>query len=361
MMKNKGQYFMLFIFICAILFSSAGNALARESQVSEADINVDDLDVNTEYLLREGHLMVPALFFKNTGAKVNWNDRYQSIVFQVGDKKVAAPVGKTFTDIFNPNTRQWERGELSVEPISVNGQTFVPLRDIALELGFHVSYRPDLKKTVINTNIERKAKRIRTGNTSQKYVSLTFDDGPDPIYTPQILDILKEKNVKATFFVVGKQIDKHPEMMQRIVNEGHSLGNHTLSHPRLPNETTAEVSREIQLTQDKIAESVGRRPDLFRPPFGLLTRADEQLLHEYGLRIIIWSVDTLDYTGLSADHILEIVERDISPGGIVLQHNIDLNPGLLDGTVEALPEIIDRLRQEGYSFLTVQSLLDQNQ
>ncbi len=332
---------------------------AQESSLLEAPINIDNQDIDTKYLLRDGHLMVPALFFKNTGAKVNWNEQFESVVFQVGEKKVAAPIGKTYTDIFNPDTRQWERGELSVSPLSANGQTFVPLREIANELGFNVHYRPDLKRTIIQTNIPRVGKRIGSGGTKEKLVALTFDDGPDLTYTPQILDILKDKGVKATFFVVGNQIQKYPEMMQRIVKEGHALGNHTFSHPKLPNQTTAEVTEELLTTQEAISDTVGRRPDLFRPPYGMLTKADEQVLHDYGFRIVLWSVDTLDYTGLAAENILEIVERDISPGGIVLQHNIDTNPHLLDGTVEALPQMIDKLRAQGYSFVTVQTLLDE--
>lgn len=103
---------------------------------------------------------------------------------------------------------------------------------------------------------------------------------------------------------------------------------------------------------------VGRKPDLFRPPFGAFTKADLALLHELGMRNILWTVDTRDWSGLSADEIMEIVHREISPGGIVLQHNFQYNRGLLDGTVEALPRIIDDLQKQGYKFVTLQTLLD---
>jgi peptidoglycan/xylan/chitin deacetylase (PgdA/CDA1 family) len=161
------------------------------------------------------------------------------------------------------------------------------------------------------------------------------------------------------FFVVGRQIQRHPAMMRRIINEGHGAGNHTWSHPSLPGIMTNNVVAEVRNTQNELARVTGRRPDLFRPPYGAITRSDEQLLHELGFRQIFWSVDTLDWTGLSGEQILSIVRRDITPGGIILQHNIETSPDLLRGTVEALPRIIEELQAQGYKFVTVQTLLDQ--
>lgn len=101
---------------------------------------------------------------------------------------------------------------------------------------------------------------------------------------------------------------------------------------------------------------VGKKPDIFRPPYGAYTKADMLLFNEIGMRNILWFVDTLDWSGTTGEDILKIVHRDISPGGIVLQHNFQSDTGLLDGTIEALPKMIDELKAKGYRFVTVQTL-----
>jgi len=307
--------------------------------------------------MREGHLLVPSLFLKHTGAYVDWNEEYQSVVFKAKDKMFALPVGKNFSDDYDIATGIWKREPLATETLDYGGEPFVPLIEVAKKLGMSVSYDPKIAKTFITTNISVEHNNISKAITTEKLVALTFDDGPEAYYTPMILDILKEKGVPATFFVVGRQITAFPEMMKRIVEEGHGIGNHTWHHPDLRKNWSAYVKAEIQSTQQEMQKVVGRKPDLFRPPFGSITKADIALLNELGMRNLMWSVDTLDWSGLSADAILEIVHRDISPGGIILQHNFQSNARILDGTVEALPRIIDDLREQGYKFVTVQTLL----
>ncbi|MFC3883992.1 polysaccharide deacetylase family protein [Bacillus songklensis] len=225
-----------------------------------------------------------------------------------------------------------------------------------------VSYNSQLSRTFIETNTPSSGKPIvyQKGDTTEKRIALTFDDGPDRIYTPQILDILREKGVPATFFVVGQQVKRFPELTQRIVREGHSIGNHTWSHPKLPKLTTSQVIQQVQSTQEEIERVTGMKSDLFRPPYGAYTAADIRVLDEHGYRSILWSVDTVDWSGLSAEEILSIVNRDKSPGGIILQHGFEALNGELDGSVQALPKMIDQLREEGYEFVTVQTLLDSN-
>ncbi|MDG5789581.1 polysaccharide deacetylase family protein [Evansella sp. AB-P1] len=358
--KSKEMIILLLIVPIFLCILPIKEAKGEESMLPEASVYVDGQPINTNYIMKDGHFMVPSIFIKHTGAKVNWNEEYQSVVFQLGNTYFAIPLGEKYTDTYIPEQNSWQREELSTITFQYDANIYVPLLDVVNKLGMDVSYNQATNRTFIETKTTIQSVRINTGSPANKYVSLTFDDGPENHYTPQILDILNEKGVPATFFVVGQQVVRFPSIMKRIVNEGHGLGNHTWSHPAIPTITTNEVIREIKKTQKGIDAVVGREPDIFRPPFGAITRSDDLVLQELGLRTIMWSVDTLDWTGISADEILSIVQRDVSPGGIILQHNIEVQPGLglLDGSVEALPKIIDRLKEEGYTFVTIQTLLD---
>jgi peptidoglycan/xylan/chitin deacetylase (PgdA/CDA1 family) len=195
------------------------------------------------------------------------------------------------------------------------------------------------------------------GNPNKKRVALTFDDGPDNFYTPRILDILHEKGVPGTFFMVGKEVKSFPDMVKRITREGNAIGNHSWDHPKLWTLNSAQVTQEIISTENEIEQITGRRSDLFRPPYGRLTPEEVAQIHSLGYRIIDWSVDTLDWKGTSAPAILQSVDKEVSPGGIILEHCLAGRPGELNGTLQALPQIIDQLRAKGYEFVTVPTLL----
>ncbi|WP_102349334.1 polysaccharide deacetylase family protein [Bacillus sp. Marseille-P3661] len=344
------------IFCCLIPISS----FAQESQLAEAPIFIDGEPFDTKFIMREGHLLVPALFLKHTGTFVDWNNEYQSVVFNAKDKMFAVPIGKKFTDDFNPRTGTWERGVLTTKAIKFQNEVFVPLIDVVKKLNMDVKYDTTSDRTYITTHLDVKFNSIRNINTNKKLVALTFDDGPENHYTPQILDILKEKGVPATFFVMGQQVKAYPKIMQRIVNEGHAIGNHSYTHPNLSNEWSATVRKELESTLAEIQYNLGIKPDLLRPPYGSVTKADVAMINRLGLRNIMWSVDTMDWSGLSSEQILQIVERQLTPGGIILQHNFQEGL-LLDGSVEALPQIIDNLHAKGYKFVTIQTLLANNQ
>jgi peptidoglycan-N-acetylglucosamine deacetylase len=205
-------------------------------------------------------------------------------------------------------------------------------------------------------NVPIKNEITYMGNPSEKRIALTFDDGPEDVYTPQILKILKQKDVKATFFLVGKQAREYPEQLKQIYREGHEIGNHTWDHPHLPELTDQQLNDNIQSTTEVIEEITGFKPELLRPPFGEIDDRQVALLNEQGYRTIMWTADTKDWSGLSAEEIVSIVKQEASPGVIVLQHNYHAS-GRFE-TVKALPQIIDELRSQGYEFVTVSTLLD---
>ena len=165
------------------------------------------------------------------------------------------------------------------------------------------------------------------------------------------------KGVPATFFMVGKQAKHFPNMVKRIVAEGNAIGNHSWDHPKLWTLSNNQIKQEILSTENTIQQITGRRSDLFRPPYGRLTPADVAFIHNLGYRIIDWSVDTLDWKGTPASQILQFVNKEVSPGGIILEHCLAGHPGELNGTLQALPNIIDNLRAQGYEFVTIPTLL----
>lgn len=208
----------------------------------------------------------------------------------------------------------------------------------------------------INLPIDQQPKLIYSGDTDEKKVALTFDDGPEDLYTPKILEILKDKNVKATFFVVGKQVEEFPEMLKKIHNEGHSIGNHTWGHNNIKQLTDDQIIQNVQQTTAAIEHVIGEETILFRPPYGAFQDQQADVLYNQGYTSVMWSVDTNDWSGATANEVLTRTHQNISPGGIVLQHNFKV-PGRLDGTVKALPKMIDQLREKGYEFVTVDELI----
>jgi len=192
------------------------------------------------------------------------------------------------------------------------------------------------------------------GPDNEKLVALSFDDGPDVHYTTEILDILKQNNIKATFFIVGKQAKAHPEMVKRISAEGHVIGNHTWDHPDIKKIDMNKLIDEVQQTDDLINTIVGYKPQLFRPPYGFANENAINELGKLGYKIIDWSVDTKDWAGTPPDKMMDYVQKELRPGAIVLEH---CSGGKLDNTVAALPRIISYLKDNGYRFVTVPELL----
>jgi polysaccharide deacetylase family sporulation protein PdaB len=204
-------------------------------------------------------------------------------------------------------------------------------------------------------NVPIQNEMIYMGDASKKRIALTFDDGPEDTYTPQILEILRQKGVKATFFVVGKMAKEYPEQLKQIHSEGHAIGNHTWDHSHLPELTDQQLNENIESTTAEIEKITGVKPDLFRPPFGEIEDRQAALLNKQGYRSIMWTADTKDWNGASAEEIVSSVKQNASPGVIVLQHNYHVEGDF--ETVKALPEIIDELHAQGYEFVTVPTLL----
>lgn len=198
---------------------------------------------------------------------------------------------------------------------------------------------------------------LRNGTRKEKKVALSFDDGPDDVYTVQILDILKEKDVQATFFIVGRRAEIFPEVVSRMVVEGHVVANHTWSHPDILKLSQDKILEELQKTDRIIKDLNCYYPKFFRPPYGSIDRETLELVTGEGYAIISWDVDSLDWKGLDATEVKTNILENVLPGSIILQHSAGGIGEDLLGTVEALPEIIDVLQKDGYEFVTLDELL----
>ncbi len=184
------------------------------------------------------------------------------------------------------------------------------------------------------------------------FIAMTFDDGPSAKLTPELLDILAAHHIHATFFVIGKNVVDHPEILQRAVREGHEIGNHTWSHPSLGKMRDDKVRAELQKTDDAIRAAIGIRPVLMRPPYGSITARQKQWIYaEFGYRTILWDVDPLDWKRPGPAVVTSRIVRETRPGSIILSH--DIHPG----TIKAMPATFDQLQEKGFKFVTVSELI----
>ena len=194
-----------------------------------------------------------------------------------------------------------------------------------------------------------------------RYIALTFDDGPYGEPTSQILDILKSKGVPATFFVVGKNVEKYPDLLKREYAEGHTIGNHSYDHARLNLLASDQFRGNVSNAEAAIVRAIGVHPALFRAPYGLITKSMRAELKKEGFSYVGWNddPDDWDFPHEPADKIVPKVLKGAHPNKIILLHDgRDFHIGYPRGnTVAALPQIIDRLRMKGYTFVTVDQLL----
>ncbi|WP_051221106.1 polysaccharide deacetylase family protein [Eremococcus coleocola] len=177
-------------------------------------------------------------------------------------------------------------------------------------------------------------------------VSLTFDDGPNDEFTPQLLDVMNKYGVKGTFFLMGAYVDEYPEMTKRIVDEGHYLGNHTYNHFDLHDLTDEEVKTQFEWTNMAIEEATGTRPKMYRMPFGGGGERVYNLMADSGMESILWNLDSLDWKTQDRDMIVEEVMNDLQEHSLILMHDTN------QATVDAIDILIPKLQEMGYEFVS---------
>ena len=184
--------------------------------------------------------------------------------------------------------------------------------------------------------------------TEKKRIALTFDDGPHPIYTPQMLELLKEEQVPATFFLLGENVELYGDVVKEIAKEGHLIGNHTYHHVQVTSLSLEEACKEIQETSDLIEELTGTGTEYVRPPFGTWNEEMEERLN---LIPVMWSIDTKDWTTQNVDWIVRETVKHAEDHDIILMHDS------YQSTVDAVKRVIEQLEAEGFEFVTVDEII----
>lgn len=197
--------------------------------------------------------------------------------------------------------------------------------------------------------------KIRSWPSGKKWVALTYDDGPHREWTPKMIELLKSKNVKATFFLLGQEIERYPDIAKSIADNGFEIGNHTMNHPDFNKSsmTPDKIREQLQGTNDLIAEYVTRKPiRVMRPPFGNTPKKLVEICTDMGLQIVCWNIDTNDWESKTeAKDMVENIMKNLSDGSIILMHDKHQK------TYDTTAEVIDKIRAEGYEFVTMSELL----
>lgn len=196
---------------------------------------------------------------------------------------------------------------------------------------------------------------IWLGPEDKNQVALTFDDGPHPEYTPQILAVLDRYHVKATFFMVGDMARQYPEVARKVANQGHEVADHTMTHPEAPKTDDQRLRREVQRAAQLLEQISGKKVHYFRPPYGYFDVAYFQACRDNNMDVVLWSIVPRDWEQPPADVLVRRVAAEIRPGAIVLLHD---GGGDRRQTVEALPAIIEAIRAKGLQMVTLSQLLE---
>lgn len=248
----------------------------------------------------------------------------------------------------NGNSLAWPLGQASLLPSSYGELTItVPISSVSKYL-----QNPTARKFA---NIPKPAEKPKPApaapapTVTNKTIALTFDDGPGP-YTAHLLDILDQYGAKATFFLIGSKVSGQASVVRSIQARGHQLGNHSWSHPELPKLSVDQIAGEIDRTNEAIRQATGVKPSILRPPYGAVNGVVLEQLRLRNMSSILWSVDTRDWADRNSQIVCSRAVAGARPGAVILMHDIHQT------SVNAVPCILSSLKQQGYSFVTIQRL-----
>lgn len=205
--------------------------------------------------------------------------------------------------------------------------------------------------SIVEVFSDKKELPIYSVETSEKKIAISFDAAWGDEYTREILKILDKYEVKTTFFLVGFWVDKYPELVKEISERGHDVGNHSTNHPYMSKLSEEQILKELNTTGDKIKDITGKKPILFRPPYGDYNDRLIRICMENGYYVIQWDVDSLDWKELGTQSVVDRVTRNVNNGSIVLFHN---NAKYV---TEYLPIVLEKLQSEGYEIVPISELI----
>ncbi len=208
-----------------------------------------------------------------------------------------------------------------------------------------------INRTAIQVNAGERHIPVYCVETDKKQVSLSFDAAWGNDETPKLLDILSKYNVKSTFFLVGDWVRQYPDDVKKISAAGHDIGNHSDTHPYMTKLTGDDMHSEVEICNNEVKKLTGKNPTLFRPPYGDYDNNVVDCVNSMGMYCVQWSIDSLDWQDPSPAEILEKVKSNLAPGAIILMHNGAKN------TPEALPQVIEYIKSQGYEIVPISQLL----
>lgn len=197
------------------------------------------------------------------------------------------------------------------------------------------------------------------GRTNKKVVALTLDDGPNPKYTPGVLRFAREHHVKLTFFLLGREVQRYPDLARQEARDGHVIGNHGWDHELLIGAGDQDCVNQIRRCEQAVSKACHVRTSLFRPPKGQWDRADALAIERLGYRMVLWTVTVEHKAAKTPQEMADRVISRVTPGAIILAHDGEPRPPLdRHKTLAALPMVVEGLRKKGYTFITVPELID---
>lgn len=260
--------------------------------------------------------------------------KYPHKVFHINDYNVLRERNHLLSDHF----------EIDSGNLILDKEFVIPLKSL-----FDV-INPDYLETADRAAYDEylaKKKAEEKMQQTQKLVALTFDDGPDPVTTPQVLDILAKYKAKGTFFMLGSKIASNEALTKKVSDAGHEIGNHSWDHPNLTKLTVEQIQNQIDMTNQAIVKACGKKPLYLRPPYGA---TNDTVQRASGLKQMLWTVDTRDWENHTTEGIMTNIKKQLQPGGVVLMHDIHQT------TVNALTTVMEYLKAEGYKCVTVSEL-----
>ena len=251
----------------------------------------------------------------------------------------------------NGNSLAWPLGQASLLPSSYGELTItVPISSVSKYLQNPTARKlANIPKPPEPKPEPAPAAPTPAPTTGNKVIALTFDDGPGP-YTAHLLDILDQYGAKATFFLIGSKVSGQASVVRSIQARGHQLGNHSWSHPELPKLSVDQIAGEIDRTNEAIRQATGVKPSILRPPYGAVNGVVLEQLRLRNMSSILWSVDTRDWADRNSQIVCSRAVAGARPGAVILMHDIHQT------SVNAVPCILSSLKQQGYSFVTIQRL-----
>ena len=271
-------------------------------------------------------------------AYADWDENHQ-MSKEAAEKKILSNIHNGAVLLLHPT---------STTNVLVLKDVIKKLKDDGYRFGTLDELTENTQKASASANVYHK------NCNGEMNIALTFDDGPHPKKTPKILDLLAKHGIHATFFMIGQNVEYYSQAAKRVVSEGHEIGNHTYSHPHIGKSQKSVLLGEMTECASSMERILGRIPRLFRPPEGVVDDDIKAAAFDMGYNVILWSVDTRDWAGASAENIAKNVLSNVHPGDIILMHDYT---GSNCHTLEALEIMIPQLLEKGYNFVTVSELI----